>query len=632
MVKYRWERGMIIMICKKNIAVIITLVFLLLLMMTTTMQAATPGKVYNLKANMQDNVGYFTWSYVSGADGYDVFISTSGRSYEYIGSVLGEQATVIGFQKDKSYSIKIRAYEKDSNGSKVTGSFSDVININSQEESETTLSQVKNLTAVQNGGNVSLNWSKVSYADGYEVYVNIANTGFFNLGSVASNQAIIMGFQDGKTYEFKVRAYEKLSSGKLSYGDFSTTKKLTIDLDKYEDLEEEIQKPAQVKGLSIDEIDGRKVSISWSEVDDADGYQVYIIRTDGGYAYQQKYTRTSATISLQYDTSYRVKVTAYKNTKDGILYGADSTTRSFRTEEEEVNLSAPRNVQVTNISSNNYVTLSWNKVAYADGYRIYLTEKGYNNYQLEKTTTSTVTTLTGLPYNKTYRLKVVPYQVINGTRVEGTPSSAITFATLRQNTTTSSLDKVTNLSVKVQNRNEASLVWWPVDNADGYEVYVSRKNGSYQKDCDVTIGNSAILYSLDYETNYKVKVRAFCYINGQKVYSKNYSDVKRFKTESYNPNEGNVNVPTVKNVVANVVGDTVYLSWSKVTGAVKYEIDFTVPGLGGSTKFTVYTTSRAISGLQRKNAFYTARVRAYKYVNGRLVCGEYSEIQKFTGK
>jgi len=66
--------------------------------------------------------------------------------------------------------------------------------------------------------------------------------------------------------------------------------------------------------------------------------------------------------------------------------------------------------------------------------------------------------------------------------------------------------------------------------------------------------------------------------------------------------------------------------------AVKYEIEFTVPGIGGSNKFTVYTNSREISGLTNKQYNYTAKIRAYKYVNGRLVAGQYSNIVEFRAK
>ena len=141
------------------------------------------------------------------------------------------------------------------------------------------------------------------------------------------------------------------------------------------------------------------------------------------------------------------------------------------------------------------------------------------------------------------------------------------------------------------------------------------------------------LYSddLDYNTKYQVKVVAYAKINGKKIYS-NDSTTVSFKTEKESFNTSNSEVPRVSNVKANVKGDTVTLTWSKVPNALYYEVDLVIPGLGGSNKYTVYTNSRTISGLTEKEYAYTARVRAYKYVDGKLVSGEYSYAVEFTAK
>ena len=112
----------------------------------------------------------------------------------------------------------------------------------------------------------------------------------------------------------------------------------------------------------------------------------------------------------------------------------------------------------------------------------------------------------------------------------------------------------------------------------------------------------------------------------------NYSSSVTFKTEGESKTEGNDNVPRVRNVVANVVGDTVTLTWDKVEGAVKYDVYFTVPGIGDLGNYSTNTNSKVISGLTDTEYYYTARVRAYKYVNGKLVSGPYSYISRFTGK
>ena len=134
---------------------------------------------------------------------------------------------------------------------------------------------------------------------------------------------------------------------------------------------------------------------------------------------------------------------------------------------------------------------------------------------------------------------------------------------------------------------------------------MSEDGGAYRKVVDL-LDNHTILYSslLDYNTNYRVKVVAYKWVNGKQVYGKESTSVA-FKTERRSTTEGNSSVPRVTGLRANVVGDTVYLSWTPVSGAVKYEIDFTVPGIGGNVKMTEYSTSRTISGLTDKKYNYS---------------------------
>lgn len=109
--------------CKKSIAIIITLILLFLPMMTIPTTAASVGKVYNLTSNRISNIVYFNWDKVTNADGYDLYINTSNKGFEYIGSVTDNTAAVIGFQENKSYTAKVCAYELNSNGTKNSRKF-----------------------------------------------------------------------------------------------------------------------------------------------------------------------------------------------------------------------------------------------------------------------------------------------------------------------------------------------------------------------------------------------------------------------------------------------------------------------------------------------------------------------------
>ena len=709
---------------KKILTIIITLILVMLPMMTIPTQATTLGRVYGLTSEMQGNTVYLAWNSVTNADGYDIYINTSNKGYEYIGTVSGTTVGIMGFQENEDYEAKVRAY-KIQNGSKITGSFSSETKVDTTVKP--TLNKVSTLSVSQNGGNVTLNWSSVSGADGYQIFVNIPNFGFVNVGTVNTTTCIIQGFQDRQTYQFKVRAYETLSTGTLNYGDYSDTKSLYINDATYDDEvpEQEETKPDRVTGLTIDDVYQNQAKISWSTATDADGYEIWLAKGNGNYQYMNSVNKTYATLkNLDYNTTYRVKIISYRDGNNGTIYGEESSYKSFTTEKQEIildpvedfNIEVDGNKayinwsRVSNASGyeiwlkrengsyqhkkdttstsatifnldydttycvkimpyieengskqygeysnelrfttdeeeitlakvtgvkvsvyGNEVDLSWNSVSDADGYNIYLS-KNNGSYRYEKTTSARSTTITGLEYDTTYRVKIYAYRNTNKGEVEGPASSIEKFTTDAK--ITESLGQVTHLNATVQNRNEAYLTWWPVDGAYGYEIYLSKNGGAYDKIIEQLADYThATLYSrlLDYDTNYKVKVVAYKWVNGKVVYGKESTPVS-FKTEKRSTTEGNSSVPRVTGVKANVVGDTVYLSWNEVTGAVKYEIDFTVPGIGGSAKMTEYSTSRIISGLTNKEYKYTARVRAYKYVNGKLVAGEYSDVKEFTGK
>ena len=328
--------------CKKSIAIIITLILLFIPMMTIPTQAASVGKVYNLTSNRISNIVYFNWDKVTNADGYDLYINTSNKGFEYIGSVTDNTAAVIGFQENKSYTAKVCAYELNSNGTKTVGSFSSTITVST--EVKETLGTVKNLTATQNGGYITLNWSKVNNADGYQVFANIQNFGYVNIGSVTTTNAMIMGAKDGETYDFKVRAYEEVEKDILNYGSYSSSVRIKIDEEKYEDDTSKVEKPDRVTGLTIDDVTTSKAYLSWSKVSNADGYEIWLAKENGSYQYKGSFAKTSATLSnLEEDTTYKVKVVSYKDTTSGTVYGPDSAVKTFTTERTESEVDKVKN-------------------------------------------------------------------------------------------------------------------------------------------------------------------------------------------------------------------------------------------------------------------------------------------------
>ena len=593
-----------------------------------TNKEADLDRVTGVKVETTENIANVSWNSVSGADGYEVYIDIPSYGYLKIGNVTTNSAILMGFPTNGKYAVKIRAY-KGTNGEDGYGEFSSskTFNIDNEElddDKKVELDQVRNLTYDLDKDKVYLDWSNVTDADEYIVYISINGGSYSEIGRVTGSEATINALKENTTYKVKIAAYNKHDD---VYGEES--KIITFKTDK--EFEEKIELD-KVRNLTVD-VDGNKVYLDWSNVADADEYEVYLSKNSGAYSLIGTVTNSNATISeLDYDTSYKVKVRAYNEKYDE--YGTYSDIKSFKTEEDEdkIEIGKVRNLSVD--VDGNKVYLDWSNVADADEYEVYLS-KNSGAYKLVGTVANSNATISQLDYNTSYKVKVRAY---NERYDEyGTYSDVKSFKTEKRyndddedDYTSTTVGTVRALSLEVQNRNEVALEWSAVSGADGYEVYLSEDGGSY-KHVLTTKYVKEIITDLEYNTSYKVKVRAYKEVNGREKYG-SYSSAKSFKTERYSSSINNEDVGKVTNVKATVTGSTVYLSWKSVPGAVKYEILFTVPGYGGATSIWSEGPGRTISGLTTKDSNYTARVRAYKYVDGRLVPGEYSDVVRFHGE
>lgn len=368
----------------KNISIVFIslLIIAILLMMSPRMLAYTIPAVENLKVEYTDGTANLSWSSVTNADGYEVFVNIPGYGYANIGSVSENKVSVIGISEDTAYSVKVRAYEY-VNNIKEVGNFSNEVDFDTNKEAD--LDRVTGVKVETTGNIAKVEWNAVSEATGYEVYVDIPNYGFLKIGNATTNSAVLMGFQTNGKYAVKIRAF-KGTNGKDGYGEFSSSKTFYInseDLD--DDKKEELD---QVKDLEYN-LEKDKVYLNWSKVKDADEYIVYISINGGNYSEIGRVTGREATINdLRENTTYKVKIAAYNKHDD--VYGKESNVITFKTDksfEEEIELDKVRNLSVD--IDGNRAYLDWSKVKDADKYEIYLSKNG-KAYSLAGTVTKIV--------------------------------------------------------------------------------------------------------------------------------------------------------------------------------------------------------------------------------------------------
>lgn len=199
----------------------------------------------------------------------------------------------------------------------------------------------------------------------------------------------------------------------------SQTVTVTVHADKSEFADKSVTL-AKVPTLTIASTAYNKVKLTWGGVDGATGYRIYrsTSKTSGftkikSITSNSKVTYTNSGIAC--GTTYYYKVRAYRLI-DGIYYFGDySPVVSGKAVP-----AAPGALSVAK-ASRTKVTISWNKVAGASGYRIYRSKSKTSGFSKIKTVTSGAT----VSYKKTtarkvkYYYKVRAYTTVNGKKVWG---------------------------------------------------------------------------------------------------------------------------------------------------------------------------------------------------------------------
>lgn len=266
------------------------------------------------------------------------------------------------------------------------------------------------------------------------------------------------------------------------------------------------------------------VKLSWSETaDDVTGYRVYRYDPE-----QEKYVYLKSTRNRSYTDenvssgkTYQYKVRCYWTIGGTNYYGNYSSVVSVTTPPAKVSGVS------TAVRSSTYLTLSWDKVSGASGYRIYKYNTSSKSY--EKVTTiskeSTVSyKITGLTVATEYQFKVRAYKKTDTGTLWGSSSSAYKDCT--KPAQTKNLKAATKSSA-------VTLTWSKVASAGGYRIYrYNSKTKKYEKIATVK-GNKTFSYKntkLKKGSTMKYKVRAYKTYNGTNYYGA-YSEVVSIKVK-----------------------------------------------------------------------------------------------------
>ena len=461
-----------------------------------------------------------------------------------------------------------------------------------------------NFTKIEakSGKKVALTWKKVSQAEGYLIYRKDSEDGKYNqIGKVTSGKTLTYTDtvkSNNKTYTYKIQAYNT-NNGKQGVGAYSSTKSAKT-LAK-----------AKITGITSSNEDMLK--ISWKKVSGAKGY--IISRSTSKNSGYKKIDTVTGKTSYSDDTVKAGKTYYYKVE----AYNVNSGTKGYGGASDAVAGKTAKRTKITSIVSTNEKTLTikWNKITGAYGYRIKRSTDEDGTYKVVKTIKSGNTTSykdTSVKAGKTYYY-TVETMVKTGDNICYSGDSA----SMEGRTA-----KKAKIKYAVSNgSNQIEVNWGAVRGAYGYRIKRSTsKNGTYKVVATLKGKNNTTYQDKKLKTakTYYYKVETINKVNGKKGYSGNSAAVsaKTLKTTS---------ITAVK-----ATGSTsVRLEWKAVDGASGYQI------YRSTSKDSGYKKVGQVKGKNTKKyedktleagKTYYYQVRAYKSNSAKNGVASFSKAQK----
>lgn len=355
----------------------------------------------DLEAKVTNETVELSWTAVKGADGYYVYVIGDGKTEQY-------DVTKNKFSHQAKYGVRYTYYVIPykniitSDGvQKWTGPSSDTISV----VAGILLDAPTNLQAEMKDGEIELTWDKVTGAEGYIVYVMV--DGETTTYTVTKNSFLHTGVISGKVYSYFVKAFKTVNGTKI-YSLPSST--VSIKAGEY---------LAAPKDFTVETEDANAI-LSWTKVAGAEGYIVYAYKSGESYEFDVSKTGYTHT-GLTNGDVWHYYVKAYKTVNNGQrVYSEPTTTRTVTI---GASLNAPVDLVAT--AGDRQIDLSWTAVKNAEGYVVYIYNEGSESFVPLTVVSKPGYSHVGLKNGTKYTYMVAAFRTINGERVYGEYSMAV---------------------------------------------------------------------------------------------------------------------------------------------------------------------------------------------------------------
>lgn len=379
--------------------------------------------------------------------------------------------------------------------------------------------------------------------------------------------------------------------------------------------------PANVSGLKFVSATTSTVDITWSKLtaSPARGYVIYRKNAKTGKYDVVKYVTSVNTLKyrltgLSAGSSNSIGVAAYVKTSDGKVVAGAMTKLTVVT--------APGKAGGITYTArtDRSITLRWNSVSGATGYRVYYKTKNGKTLTKQVAAGSGKTTsvkITGLSAVTSYTFCIKAYKRQSSSIVVWGGSSA-------NKAIATTPGSVRNLRVTKRSNSTISLSWNSVSNADGYYVYkYNTKTGKWnlKKTIRTRKTTTFVGSQLAAGTTHKYKVVAYKYVN-------------RVLVTNAGSTVASITTPATPAISAAAGANKATVAWRKVSGASGYVLYMSTSKNGKYTKVKTLSSASVKyvkTGLKKGNKYYFKLV-AYKTYGGRNYYSGYSTVKSVTVK
>ena len=376
-----------------------------------------------------------------------------------------------------------------------------------------------------------------------------------------------------------------------------------------DNYEEQLIVPA-VTGFASGSQTKSSAVLGWDKVSDADGYAVELY-TGGKWNEVFRTSDSSVTSctvgSLKADSTYSLRIRAFKDTDDGIVY-SDYTRLAVKTKLANVAGLKAQGVTAT------AVKLDWARNAGATGYIIEQYKGGkWTQIAVTKNNYTLTFTVKGLAECTPYSFRVKAY------KNDGGKTNYSDYVTVKASTL---LGTVKNAKVTSTTGTWITLGWDRNTGATGY-VLEQYKGGRWTE-IAVTKNNTTLKFTvkgLRNDTTYSFRIKAYKTVGDTTTYG------------SYVRVVGTTDIPNVAKFTGSAVSaSAVKLDWSKNDKATGYVIEQYKGGRWTEIKAVDNDiTEITVEGLAKGTA-YTFRIKSVKTVDGADKSSEYASVKVKTAE